>query len=291
MKGMVAVIGALFSLFFANHSEAKECNGSWRVNVDANSPLSRTHDDSLWLKAQLSLSDTLAECVMGVGFTAKSTASLVLASGNDSIKTELYDFQSDVLIPQNGDRTYIPVSKARETTFWIKLLNANFSDAGTYRAKWDAELALNQTHNAKLTKKVSFTFKINPMVGLAVDANEPWLKGGKGHYHFDMGELFSGKTRSIQMKLRSNAAVRLSVSSDHGALIHTEYHEQRIPYQVSLNRLPAFQPSPSEQQFQLGQQRANAIRTVPLSVQVPYVPKGALAGEYQDILTIQVDAY
>jgi hypothetical protein len=111
---------------------------------------------------------------------------------------------------------------------------------------------------------------------------------GFGFARMDFGALAQGATRSALLQVRSTSPTSLRLTSANaGALVRTAGQGERIGYDVLLDGQPLSLQSGS----QSVQREAAPVRSgtsFPLNVRITGDPDASPAGEYRDVLTIDV---
>ena len=200
-----------------------------------------------------------------------------ILSGLDGLRRDGDRFVAD-LAPQDG------VVRA---SLFAEVEALTFLTPGQYLSLVDIVLLDPQT-NIELARRdelqIAMSVKGEARVGLG--GGDSQLDPTRTFTFIDFGVLAPGKTRNVFVTVRANTETQIIVASENrGSLVHEEYPEGRIPYNVDLDGERAQLTAP-----------LTVVRTPAQKIQGTSYPMvieigqyaGARAGRYTDFITVDV---
>ncbi|MCC5855104.1 MAG: hypothetical protein JJU10_05380 [Idiomarina sp.] len=268
------------------------CAGNWFFTLSSHQAEFRQEEQlTMWIPGEVRLVGNLKECISFVTMRGNRGDYIEFDNGLYRLNAQPFDDNRNPLMrTPDGDGWILPLQANRERQrFWFRVPQAGFANPGTYVATIEALLNGDDvTNTIRESKNAQFEFTIASLVSLKVRAEGlSWMQGSNSHYRIDLGALHSGTTREFDLIVRSNADVRLSISSaNQGMLRHNDRPEALIPYQVRLqNTLMSLSNLDG---LDLSLSGPSQDWRVPMRITIPDVGL-AWAGQYGDIITVTAE--
>ncbi|RUO32610.1 hypothetical protein [Aliidiomarina soli] len=271
-----------------DHRAALQCDGHWTAQIQGKAAeFSALHGGSAWIPVELQLDQTLIDCADQLHIGPGTGTSWYIRHGMSRLRVEPYDQRRNALmLGSEGNGWVLPLHEERpQLMFWLRVLDADYATPGVYRGVLVSQFMNTQTPWLMSAQKNDvFEFVIEPRVSVQIDAPG----GGTGsYYRVDFGSLRSGAFKDFNLVVDSNSDIQVFVTSENqGVMRHIREPSQTIPYRFRLNHRFVDLKNPSTTSIQRLRQRGTW--RVPIRIDVPYVGKEQLAGEYSDLITIDV---
>lgn len=264
------------------------CEGHWTAQVQEKAAeYSAMRGGSAWIPVEVQLDPELLACASELHIGPGTGTLWHVKNGMNQLQIEPYNQRRNPLqLSRDGNGWVIPIEQeSPQLMFWLQVMNADYAAPGSY-----AGVLVSQLYDAKTPWRVSaqkndtFEFVIEPRVSVQIDAPG----GGSGsYYRVDFGSIQSGVYKDFNLQVDSNTDIRVYVSSENsGELRHTRESTVGIPYRLQLNR--KFVDLRAPESMNIARSRQRGSWQVPVRLDVPYVGKEQLAGEYSDLITIDV---
>lgn len=264
------------------------CAGSWDIDVRDQGGMQQSSAGPItWLRAEVVLDEQLSQCAQFLLIGPGNSTRWWLESGSQRLSVEPYDARRNALyISEDGRGWILPLQgDGLLHTFLLRVENPQSTRPGIFQGVIQSEAWRSRTDKQAFSQQSSLIeMVVEPYVALYFDGD-----GGTGsgsYFRVDLGELRTGSARQFDMFINSNSDVTLEVESENnGQLVHGMDPTLSIPYEFTLqNRYLDLRTTAI---LELTNQQQGDWR-IPVRVSVPFVSKTARAGEYSDVISIDV---
>lgn len=219
---------------------------------------------------------------------------LYLDSG---LNTVLKDYQVA------GTNEYMSINLPSKNTtytfpFYVKLVDLNSvfnSGAGYYGDQIQANIYSVKSNGSleyQLTAYYYFQFIIPRYAELSLvplgSAHDPT----KTTHLVDFGNLTTNKTQSLSLKVKGNVGFGIYMASQNGSQLKNG--NESIPYQIKVstnNYRSLSNPGQSYYMLQRNTGTSSNSEDFPVSLKIGQIPQNPKTGDYQDVITVTVQAW
>lgn len=266
----------------------ERCSGSWEIALADKGVVQQSSAGPVtWLRVEVILEKQLGECIEFLLIGPGNSTQWWLESGNQRLRIEPYDSRRNSLyISEDGRGWVLPLQgDGLLHTFLLRVDHPQSTSPGTFQGIIQSEAWKNRLDNQPFAQESNLIeFLVEPYVALYFDSKQG--TGPGSYFRLDLGELRTGVAHQFDMFINSNSDVTLEIESEnHGALVHKMDSSLTIPYDFTLNN--RYLDLRTSSTLHMTRQKEGDWR-VPARVSVPFVSKTARAGEYSDVISIDI---
>lgn len=251
-------------------------------------------------------------CNWAVGMTSGDVTGLNynrrLTSGRDTLAYQVFvDSQLQRVlkdIPDASSKSDFlygsfsnPANQSVTLTYYFQIPPAQVTSptlkpSGTYADSVQLRVYSDEGAAAEDMKQINITTTVPKIIDLSLVSPGSAFNSAQTSQSLDFGTLVEGSTKTLDLRVRSNAGYSISVSSaNNGSLRHSDTDVRtQVPYLLSVNgsrtNLSSSASNPTTVGQGSGQTSMNGIG-LPLSIAIGSV-ENAMAGKYTDSITVTV---
>lgn len=278
----IAVVSTLLISF--SPSILAECDGNIRL-VPTSTTIESFDSNEIWIPIKLEVDEQLQSCADTVYLSSSNSGPILVKNRGRILRLDVLS-KNKKQLPTISNHYKLKLSKNKATQFWLRSQqssNKNMIRSGIYNGQLDVKI---NSHTAA-AKHPPLTFKINPKASIRILGGKNVALSGLGNYVVaDLGELKTNSKHSLRFQVSSNANVRVAVSSQYGYLRHQQRLNEKISYSIKLDGRQL--PRSNSGELDFGEIRQT--KNIPLDLTIGNTDY-AVAGAYQDTLSVTVNAY
>ncbi|MGX5914619.1 hypothetical protein ACR0ST_07820 [Aliidiomarina sp. Khilg15.8] len=264
------------------------CSGSWEITVRDNGGLQQSSAGPVsWLRAEVVLEEQLGDCIGFLLIGPGNSTQWWLESGAQSLRIEPYDSRRNPLyIAEDGRGWVLPLQgDGLLHTFLLRVDHPQSTRPGVFQGIIQSEAWASRLATQPLSQQSNLIeFVVEPYVALYFDGGRESSSGS--YFRVDLGELRTGSAHEFDVFINSNSDVTLEIESEnHGMLVHSMDRSLSIPYDFTLDN--HYLDLRTSTTLNMSRQHQRDWQ-IPARVSVPYVSRTARAGEYSDIISIDI---
>jgi spore coat protein U-like protein len=245
------------------------------------------------LDVHLMVSGNVAECALALSAAGLAPgAGRTMTSGGDALTYRLFYRGTELA---NDPEAYVALDLSgddrQSIVLRLEVPAGQIGPAGTYVDPLILRLVDRQAGNARLGTEASalVTTAMESRAQVNVAGSSTVAEAGFGVARLDLGTLRTGSARTAMIQVRSTAPVTLSVTSQNRGLLRRIGGGDTISYGLSLDSQDvALEAGGDMVARSAAPSRQGA--SYPLIVTVRGDPDRLPAGDYQDLVTIDVTA-
>lgn len=264
------------------------CAGSWDIDVRDHGGMQQGSAGPVtWLRAEVVLDEQLSNCAAFLLIGPGNSTLWWIESGSQRLRVEPYDARRNPLyIAEDGRGWVLPLQgDGLLHTFLLRVENPQATRPGLFQGIIQSEAWRSRTDKQPTSQQSSLIeMVVEPYVALYFDGEAG--TGTGSYFRVDLGELRTGAASQFDMFINSNSNVTLEVESENnGRLVHDMDRSHSIPYEFALES--RYLDLRSVSVLELTNQQQGDWR-IPVRVSVPFVSRTARAGQYSDVISIDV---
>jgi hypothetical protein len=288
IKALLWVTAICMCVVTSKSLAAEDCSGSWDITVRDDGGLQQSSAGPVtWLRAEVVLEDQLGDCIEFLLIGPGNSTQWWLESDTQSLRIEPYDSRRNPLyISDDGRGWVLPLQgDALLHTFLLRVDHPQSTSPGIFQGIIQSEGWASRLDSQPFAQESSLIeFVVEPYVALYFDGEQG--AGSGSYFRVDLGELRTGAADEFDLFINSNSDVTLEVESkNQGDLVHELDSSLRIPYDFALNN--RYLDLRTSSVLNMARQQQGDWR-IPARVSVPYVSRTARAGEYSDVISIDI---
>lgn len=187
------------------------------------------------------------------------------------------------------DQIVVQGSKSEhEFTYQLNVPRSKFAVPGTYETTLQIELRDMQTDELiSDLEQMDVVVVVDPKLQTNLAGTRGNYEDGSSYALIDFGKLEAGESKQVFIQVRGNAPALISVSSENGGRMkHQRLKETYINYFVDIDGESSQLTSPLYLKRMVAKELNGSA--YPMKVTIDEDIKSSFAGEYRDIITIDV---
>lgn len=190
------------------------------------------------------------------------------------------EYHDQIVIPAN--------KKEHELTYQLNVPRSKFAVPGVYEAALQIELRDAQTDELLTNpEQMDVAVVVEPKLQTNLAGTRGNYEDGSSYALIDFGKLEAGESKQVFIQVRGNAPALISVSSENsGRMKHQRLKETYINYFVDIDGESSQLTSPLYLKRMVAKDLNGSA--YPMKVTIDEDVQSSYAGEYRDIITIDV---